>query len=60
MKPIYVVLAAIGALLLFLFLGYYNLYNKAINSGVGTIVSVVVEKHAAFRKSNGWIGINQT
>jgi LemA protein len=30
MKPIYVVLAAIGALLLFLFLGYYNLYNKAV------------------------------
>jgi LemA protein len=30
MKPIYVVLAAIGALLLFLFLGYYNMYNKAV------------------------------
>ena len=30
MKPIYVVLAAIGALLLFLFLGYYNLYNNAV------------------------------
>ena len=30
MKPIYVVLAAIGALLLFVFLGYDNLYNKAV------------------------------
>ena len=30
MKPIYVVLAAIGTLLLFVFLGYYNLYNKAV------------------------------
>jgi LemA protein len=30
MKPIYVVLAAIGALLLSLFLGYYNMYNKAV------------------------------
>ena len=30
MKPLYVVLAAIGTLLLFVFLGYYNLYNKAV------------------------------
>lgn len=30
MKPIYVVLASIGALLLFMFLGYYNLYNNAV------------------------------
>ncbi len=31
MKPIYIVLSAIAAIILFVFLGYYNMYNKAVN-----------------------------
>ena len=39
MKPVYVVLGVIGAIILFGFFGYYNSYNKAVKLQEGVNAS---------------------